>query len=334
MPNKEWFIKHKKILLWLLNTSIIKIWFRWVLRINGQRSIIGDKKVIKMEPNAIWWIKKITSKKIYCTTEFRTHDKFAKRLFYTFKPLWYLLHIWDILIANPFVPAWNLGFDVLTVYPDPNPETATVDGDVRRESVDQTYTAIRDGVGTLSVDTDTGEVQVGVLSSATTDQFKDFRRSIYLFDTSSIPDANNIDSAILSIFGTGKNSGLGQTPFHIVSSTPASNTALVAGDYTQTGTTTFGNITHANFSTTAYNDITLNADGLSNISKTGVSKFGARHGWDIDNSFGGTWASNTWMNMQANYADSAGTTNDPKLAVTHSRAAGGGAFKGLLGVGA
>lgn len=27
-----WFRRHQRILLWLLNTPIVRLWFRWVLR--------------------------------------------------------------------------------------------------------------------------------------------------------------------------------------------------------------------------------------------------------------------------------------------------------------
>ena len=32
--NKEWFERHQKILIWLLNHWLLKYWLRWVLRIH------------------------------------------------------------------------------------------------------------------------------------------------------------------------------------------------------------------------------------------------------------------------------------------------------------
>src|SRR3990167_5137978 len=96
--SKEWFLKHQKILLWFVNTWI----GRKILCINGSKSLVGKNKIIYIEPNAIWWKGK---KKREVVAEFRTHDKFGKRLYYAFKPIWYLIHYWDTLFANNFAPA-------------------------------------------------------------------------------------------------------------------------------------------------------------------------------------------------------------------------------------
>src|SRR3972149_6936967 len=97
MLDQNWFAKYQKQLLWLLNTPIVGIWFRKVLRIRGEVDDIGTRKV--------------SLDKIKIGYDIRTHDKFSKRLYFAFKPLWQLIHWWDTLIANQVAPAWNLGFD-------------------------------------------------------------------------------------------------------------------------------------------------------------------------------------------------------------------------------
>ena len=127
----------------------------------------------------------------------------------------------------------------------------------------------------------------------------------------------------LSLSGSGGASDDSFTPAQSItlsSSTPASNTALTFGDYAVAnfGSTRFAtDITIANWSTTAYNDFALNSSGLTNISKTGVSKFGTRVSADFTNTAPDAGASKRAA-VAAFLAETVGTSSDPKLAVTHS----------------
>lgn len=147
-------------------------------------------------------------------------------------------------------------------------------------------------------------------------------RSIFLFDTSSIPDGDTIDSATMSLWVTSKlDEATAQNPdINVYASTPASDTALVAGDYAQTGSTAFSTaITFANVTTDAYNDFVLNASGLANISKTGVSKFSAKNAnYDAAASAPGWTTSGRTHRIRGQWVETAGTANDPKLVVVHT----------------
>ena len=213
-----------------------------------------------------------------------------------------------------------------TVYPDADPETTSVDGDVRQSSTGDTFATLRAAAGT-SAQPSAANSTCGTLNATTvSDNYDVLIRFIALFDTSSIPDTDTIDSATLSFHGRSKSDQMGGTHgIGIVTSTPASNTDLVAGDYAQLTTTRQAtDISIASWSTVGYNDFALNATGLGNISKTGVSKFGSRLSFDIDNS-APTWGSEESV-AGGNYAaDDAGTTRDPKLVVVHAGAAGGAA---------
>jgi hypothetical protein len=149
-------------------------------------------------------------------------------------------------------------------------------------------------------------------------------RSIFLFDTSSIPDSNSIDDATLSIYGYDKtNSFSGDEPnINIYSSNPASNTALEAGDFDSLGETAFSTaITYTSFSTAGYNNFTLNASGIAAVSKTSVTKLGGRNAnYDVANT-SPIWASGADMNILVYFAEQTGTSQDPKLTVTHSAVA-------------
>lgn len=310
--DKNWFVKHQNILLFLLNTPLIRVWFRWLLKINGNRSSVGKRRIIKIEPNAIWW----KYGRQY-QTEFRTHNKFSKRLYYGLYPLWMTFHLWDFL-TKP-IPALNLGFDTLTAYPAAG-ANSPVDGRVYRGPVSEDFATIRAGAGSTASATDASESYVYLQSDGATYSF--LVRSYFLFDCSSIPLANTISSAILSLFGTAKANGLGAAEIDIVASTPAATNTLATTDYGNIGSTPFASITYADYSTADFNNFSLNASGIANISKgSGISKFGARLNWDTDNSFGGAIA-NAVSSFSGYYADQADTTNDPKLVVTHSSSGG------------
>jgi hypothetical protein len=139
-----------------------------------------------------------------------------------------------------------------------------------------------------------------------------------LFDTSLLTSSANISSAVFSVYGTDKANGLGSPDYDVVASTPASNTTLAAADYGQLGTTVFASVAYASYDTAGYNGFSLDTNGIANVSKTGVSKFGARLSWDTDGSFGGSWGSAQGTRFNSNTADATGTTNDPKLVVTYT----------------
>ncbi len=88
--SKEWFEYHQKKLLWLANHKL----GRWFLRI--YKDCPKGKKIIKLLPNCYTWDNQDGT----FSTDFRTHNKFAKRLYYGLKPLWYILHFWDWIIAD------------------------------------------------------------------------------------------------------------------------------------------------------------------------------------------------------------------------------------------
>jgi hypothetical protein len=148
------------------------------------------------------------------------------------------------------------------------------------------------------------------------------RRGVTLFDTSSLPDNATITDATLSIYGLNKSNALGITPIvNVYSSAPASNTALVAGDYDSLGSTPFCDtpITYSNWKVASpyWNDFVLNTAGIAAISLTGISKFGLRDvTYDVGNS-APAWTSNKSSFLQGGSADK-GTGYKPKLVVTYT----------------
>jgi hypothetical protein len=127
-----------------------------------------------------------------------------------------------------------------------------------------------------------------------------------------------VTAASIGLYFTSSLTNLGEADFDIVSSTPASDTVLADSDFLNVGGTPFSSIARASLTTSAYNTFSLDASGLSNISKTGISKFGSRLSWDTDNSFGGIWGSGLVLRMRASDGGVAGTTQDPKIDITYT----------------
>lgn len=323
--DKQWFHKHQRILRWFANTSI----GRYVFRINKVSSSIGSKKIAIIEPNAIYWINEIKKNKAKLTAEFRTHDKYAKRLYLAFYPVWWTLHFLDWLIFDRFEWAhkWNFGFLTLTVFCDPSSGSTTVDGNIAASNA--TWATVRGATtGTVDKTSATGYMCRASLITGT----YHIARGFFTWDTSALTSAAIISAAVASFFDDGSGSfdaNTDATSIDIVQSTQASNNDLVAGDYDNVGATSFSNLSMGSWTPGAgiYHNFTLDANGRANISQTGVSKFAARVNRDLANS------APTGGNSRGIYfADQAGTTNDPKLVVTYTLPTSTGNLL-LLGVG-
>jgi hypothetical protein len=189
--------------------------------------------------------------------------------------------------------------------------STTADG--RVESEHATYTTARSGANQSS-NNSAATMIVGQTVSG--NYFID--EGFLDFDTSSIPDTDTIDSAVLSLFGQSNES---TTDFTIEARLKDWGGTLTTADWVAgaslgalTLLATYA--TSGGWSTVAYNDFTSDAAFVSNVSKTGVTYIlldSSRHA-----------AGNTPTGLERVWcysADQAGTTNDPKLVVNHSAAA-------------
>lgn len=227
----------------------------------------------------------------------------------------------------------------LTVYPEASPATTACDGVVVY------FYNVGGGVSWSTIHNASAGTNVGGGSGAnitnnnqTTIEIRNqlgdgpnawiiMGRGAVLFDTSALTSAANISGATLSL-NCDSHSQFGFSMSHnIVSATPASNTTLVNDDYDQFGTTEFSTAVNvSSISDGSYTDFTLNASGISNISKTGVSKFGIRTVNDLSNSEPGTRAANYYSIVSWRSADYTGTSSDPKLVITYTAATNTGRF--------
>jgi hypothetical protein len=145
------------------------------------------------------------------------------------------------------------------------------------------------------------------------------------FDTSALPDDATITDAVLSVCDASSSQG---TDAHaLVQTSQASGTALSTADFDAIGTTEGATRVTA-FTAGAYHDWTLNATGLTWISKTGFTLLGLRAVNDIDNV---TPTANTYRAWRM--SETADTTSDPKLVITYSLGGGSVSYRNLLGVG-
>jgi hypothetical protein len=354
MNEDRWFKLNQKALLWLVNTregrDFLCIDQRFPVIHEIAKNFIRHHEFVRVEKSK----KYPTGWKRVTTSEFRVGAKYANIIRYRWEA-WqdYLAdyHVALFLREMPrqYVPEYamvrgqqaSVMHTTTTVYPDPNPETTTMDGNAFRflgVGSGEAWGTLRVGAGTGSADSSADDYYVEI-GNDTTVNWRILFRSIFLFDTSSIPDTDIISAGTLSLRGNSKSDGVSITPdLNIYASTPASNTAIANADYNQTGgssPTAFSTaVTYAGFSTSGYTDFALNASGLAAISKTGVSKFSARNAnYDAANSAPTNPGAATVSILQGYFADQSGTTSDPKLVVTHAAPAVGHINLTLLGVG-
>lgn len=197
---------------------------------------------------------------------------------------------------------------------------SSMDGYVQKTGAGSTWASFHDASAGTAANTSSSFMSDVITASSTTDTWSGIKRCFILFDTAAIDDADTIDSATLSLYPYSIYNGLSES-ISIVGSTPASETALVTGDFDQLGTTRYASdIEVSSLTNNAYNDFLLNATGESNINLTGKTKFGAALGGDTDDS-PPTWISNEETSVHFRTVEQSGSSADPKLVVEHSVAA-------------
>lgn len=222
------------------------------------------------------------------------------------------------------IVAGSIGNTTDTFYPDANTETTSVDGTVYFDGYGSSNWSALTGASTGQGAYDSATSAPVYVGGYITPSFWLYR-GFFLFDTSSIPDTDTIDSATFSVWPSSKaetQTTLTNKSIRLVSSSPASNTAIATTDFGSVGSTALAtDKTTASISTGSYTSFSLNSTGLSNISKTGVSKFALRHTADINSEAPQQTNPDKYDGIWVYSADQTGTTNDPKLVVVHSAAA-------------
>lgn len=205
---------------------------------------------------------------------------------------------------------------VLTVYSASGSGGATCDGWLRHRAA--TWATAHSGnAGTVDV------VSAYIYVSADNNYNGQFtcNRGYCTFNTSAIGESSTISAATLSLTLQGN---LGNSYINIFASTQASAGTLATTDFSAVGSTAFSTATATGSMTlNVYTDYILNASGITNISKTGMSKFSIR---EINHDVNNVAPENEddWWGAQLQSADSG--TLAPRLVVTYSGVSSGGPF--------
>lgn len=209
---------------------------------------------------------------------------------------------------------------VSTFYPDPHTESTSVDGTVYRDSGSTDWATTHDQTVAVAA-TPSGTEFLMICDKLGGGGAYRIGRGVILFDTSSIDTYDNIDSVVLSLWLNSKNDNQSDS-FGIVQSVPASNTDLVVGDYdgfTVHEDTATSEATLASMGVGAYKAFTFDATGRGWIDNDGITKLGVRYTQDYSETTSHSSAPSTAQSdTRIATADTAGTTNDPKLVITHT----------------
>lgn len=306
--------------MFFLNVPIL----RWISRrffyIHGDRSDVGNKDILRIFPHAIEWKNRDET----YSMEFRTGDKFARRLYHGLYWLWYCIHMWDMLVNALQIPQYNLGFDSLT-FRGSDVGSAGADGSVERSVVSESFATIRAGAGT-GFNKSSALYASPMLSSvgATSGNYGTMRRALYNFLTSSLPDTANITVGTFSIYGNGKSNTMAlsnaQAAAALTGNTPSTYTDILAADYAiaNFGSTRFASdINYDLWSTTSFNSFDLNTAGKLAISLTSYTGFSVRIATEADNTDPGG-AVDTSVYYTNTFLNQSGTSEDPVLVVTYT----------------
>ena len=334
MFNEKYFKKNQKLLLFLCNNTILKYWFRWILRIH--KDLKFSEKIISLEPNNY----KVLLNNGQIRADFRTHNKFAKRIFYAFKYYWFFRHGLDNCIhflRSLFdLPKLQFTYDTLTAYPAAGNNTPC-DGHAARDvpTSPEAWATIQGGAGTnppTPIATGNPMVNYHLQTSTTSGLWIKITRGHTFFDISTIGAGGTISAATISgyVQVVDKSFSYGGFTWLICKSIAAATNIIAKEDFTAYDTASFGSISHPTGS--GYKSITFNAAGLSYLDtvKTTIAMIGHREGTYDFTGNEPSWESGKVVRFQAYSADNAGTSGDPKLVVTYTPAAAGG--NNIIGV--
>jgi len=217
--------------------------------------------------------------------------------------------------------------DTGTYYPDANPESATVDGYIGGAWSFEEEITWATARGMTSGNYRADSANWGYFSQVSCHDegwgyINVLLRSMFLFNTASIPDDATISFAEIWLYGT---DGYSFAPiyyrYYLVSANPASNTELIAADVDKFGSTAFTYSGFSGWGTSGWNGSGLNATGIAAINKTGVTKFGLRHYHDIYSTETPFNDDSTGLGLIGGYFAERGDGYKPKLVVTYSTAA-------------
>jgi len=228
--------------------------------------------------------------------------------------------------------------DSNTLYPDPDTESTSVDGDVNNQndpgigwSSCLTYT------GQSAVDNGTTITTMMIRSDVDLTEWECFGNGIYVFDTSPLGTGATVTDAVFSLKPNLAQDNLSITPdMNVYSSNPTSDTTIIPSDMDDLGSTEFS--TTKSWATLlagvgSYIDYTLNAAGIAAIDTTtgtGRTKLSTRNAnYEVAENEPTQSDQQIISFVNIDSADTTGTDSDPKLVITYTPGVGGGGTDGV-----
>ena len=199
---------------------------------------------------------------------------------------------------------------------------ASADDGYVAEITDSSWQTMRNAAGD-SVRTDAGTTYdpIRLLATTTSNEYNENRRGVFLFNTSTIPDDAIIGSSDFAVCGAGgKATALGSPDIVLVGFSYIAGTAISEELYNNFNTNRLAtDIPIGSWSTTNWNNWTLNTEGKNYINKTGATPLMLMNSWDYSNSSTGiTWSSANKTTILWRDRSTSITTNIPTLTVVYS----------------
>ena len=170
----DWFVRHQRLLLVLLNLPIIGQVLRRALWIPERETKWRPITLIAPDAVHVWTGRRKRRAVLY------SNPQYAEGLHRSFGWIWKTMHAWDMAVANPLrQPGLNLGFDTYDEQPD---------GTAGKDSF------INQGAATTNFGTH-ASLEVGEWSGGVS-----LSRSIIEFDFSTIPTGSIISSVTASLW--------------------------------------------------------------------------------------------------------------------------------------
>lgn len=287
--------------------------------------IISGQPQYYKDENGEWWFVNYatTTKEIYeRNSEIKKSEGVLKKVIGAVSSLF-----WGNLGKTVFA-------DTSTFFPNSHPENNTVDGWVWHRTGSHgsgiDWSSIRDGIGTDSGDSAAEDTQILIEADNTTDNWRIISRGIRIFDATSIPHYDDIIAATYSESTQSKGANNFECEVNIYSSDTASSTEIVSGDFDGIGgdedigepfstTIPMGQISPYEG---VYTDWDLNTNGLNNINRITVTRFGVRESKYDGANIEPTWSSQNFCQVIFNNSEEDGTSKDPKLVIIHDDGTG------------
>lgn len=282
--NQAFYRKHWKLFYRLLNHAFVGWFFRRLLQIQ----LPMHEKIGFLHPNGF----SVHEDGASFRAELWHYDHISLRVYCVFGWLFRLFHLFDLYVANPFVPALNLGFDEyddvdVTIVVAGTASTGYTNYDLR-----YSFSEIRSASGNRAT---SSNVMIARLLASRWNKFCYLSRGIISYNTSFLTYNDIITEATLRLYlvhPVNYTSTLANDNLVITSHDKITSLALYDNDITNDdfGISHFGNIIFSELSWSNYvlfspatYHFNLNQDGIDYIYRHRHTAFGLMIKLDLQN---------------------------------------------------